>query len=109
MKSNGLAFEICGRGRETMKKRRKSIILRLAVCAFAVYIAATLIVQVIQIRNDSSKLALLKTQIAEQQDQNARTKRILAQNDAQFMESVARDDLGYAKPSERIYVDASGN
>lgn len=83
--------------------------LKLAVCAFAVYIAASLIVQAVSIRDDGAKLDLLKSQVTDQQNQNAQTKRILAENDQKFMESVARNDLGYAKPSERIYVDASSN
>ena len=92
-----------------MKKHRKSILLKLAACAFAVYIAATLVYDVVQIRESSDQLTLLRTQVTDQKNQNARTKLVLAENDEQFMESVARDDLGYAKPSERIYVDASGN
>lgn len=92
-----------------MKKRRKSLILKLAVFAFAVYIAATLIGQVMQIRRNSTQLASLKTQISDQKKENAETQRTLSENDEQFMESVARNDLGYAKPNERIFVDASGN
>lgn len=92
-----------------MKKRRKSLILKLAVFAFAIYIAATLVGQVMRIRQSSMELASLKAQIAEQDKENAETQRTLSENDEQFMESVARNDLGYAKPNERIFVDASGN
>lgn len=92
-----------------MKKRRKSLILKLAVFAFAVYIAATLVSQVMHIRQNSMELASLKAQIAEQNKENAETQRTLSENDEQFMESVARNDLGYARPNERIFVDASGN
>ena len=92
-----------------MKKHGKSFMLKLAVCAFAVYIAASLVYQTVQIRESSAKLSLIKAQVADQQKKNAQIKRELAENDEQFMESVARDDLGYAKPNERIYVDASGN
>lgn len=92
-----------------MKSHRKSFLLKLAVIAFAVYICGTLIYQTVQIRQSSDQLARIKAQLAEQQEQNAQTERILSENDEQFMESVARDELGYAKPSERIYVDASGN
>ena len=92
-----------------MKKHRKSILLKLAVCAFAVYIAATLVFQAVEIKNSNNKLALIKTQLANQQKTNAKTKRLITENYEQFIESVARDDLGYAKPNERIYVDASGN
>jgi cell division protein FtsB len=92
-----------------MKSHRKSILLKLAACAFAVYIAATLIYQTVQIRQSNDQLARLKAQVADQQEENAQTERVLAENDEQFMESVARNDLGYAKPNERIFVDASGN
>ena len=92
-----------------MKKRRKGFILKLAVCALAVYITASLVYQVYEIRQSSAQLELLKKQVTEQQKENEETKRVLAENDEQFMESVARDELGYAKPGERIFVDASGN
>jgi cell division protein FtsB len=92
-----------------MKKHRKSFILRLAICAFAVYITASLVYQAYRIRQNSAQLDLLNKQISEQQKENEEIKRVLAENDEQFMESVARDELGYAKPGERIFVDASGN
>lgn len=83
--------------------------LKLAACAFAVYIAASLIYQVIRIRQSDAQLTALKAQVTEQQKENAQTERLLSENNNQLMESVARNDLGYAKPNERIYVDASGN
>jgi cell division protein FtsL len=92
-----------------MKKRRKSLLMMIAVCAFAVYIAATLVNQTIQIRKSDSELATLKSQVVDQQKQNAETQRMLNENDGQFMENVAENSLGYAKPNERIFVDASGN
>jgi cell division protein FtsB len=92
-----------------MKKQRKSLMLRLAVCAFAAYLAVTLINQATQIRTRSEQLATLKTQVTQQQKQNTETQRLLSEKDEQFMQSVAENDLGYAKPNERIFVDASGN
>lgn len=91
------------------RRNRKSFLLKLAVVAFAVYISGTLIYQTIQIRQSNDQLARLKAQLAEQEEENAQTQRILSEDDEQFMESVARQELGYAKPSERIYVDTSGN
>lgn len=92
-----------------MKKHGRGLLLKLAAFVFAVYIAVTLITQVVQIKSGNAQLALLKAQVADQQKDNARTKQLLSENYDQFVESVARDDLGYAKPSERIYVDASGS
>jgi cell division protein FtsB len=98
-----------GRERETLKKQKKSFLLKLAVCAFAVYIATTLLCQTIRIRESSAQLALLKDQVSDAQKKNAQTQRLLNESNDKLMESVARDDLGYAKPNERIFVDASGN
>jgi Septum formation initiator len=92
-----------------LKKQKKSFLLKVAVCVFAVYIVVTLVFQTMRIRESSAQLALLKNQISDIQKKNAQTQRLLNENDDKFMESVARDDLGYAKPNERIFVDASGN
>lgn len=92
-----------------MKKRRKSLILKIAILSFAVYIAATLIYQAVQIRESNNRLAQVKSQLASQQAENEKIKALLSESDEEFMESVARDELGYSKPNERIYVDASGN
>lgn len=92
-----------------MKKRRKSFIFKIAVLAFAVYIVATLIYQAVQIRQSNDRLALVKSQLSSQQKQNEQIKRMLSEKDSEFMESVARNEFGYSKPNERIYVDASGN
>lgn len=83
--------------------------MKLAVFVFAAYIAVTLIGQAMQVRRNNVQLASLKGQISEQQKENAETQRTLSENDEQFMESVARKSLGYAKPNERIFVDASAN
>lgn len=90
-------------------KRRKNRLLRLAVCAFAVYILSTLVYETVQIRRSSEQLAQLHTQLQAQQQKNAETQRMLNETDEQLMENVARNDLGYAKPNERIFMDASGN
>lgn len=92
-----------------MKKRRKSLICKLAVLAFAVYVGVTMIFQLIQVKQKSEKIDSIKNQYAEQQKLTADTQRLLSENDQQFMESVARQKLNYAKPNERIYKDASGN
>lgn len=92
-----------------MKKHRKSLILRLSVFAFVVYIAVVLINLQLQIAKEKSTLADITAQCKVQQDKNAEIQRILSEDDSQYKESIARDKLGYAKPDERIYVNASGN
>lgn len=92
-----------------MKKRRKSLILKLAVFAFAIYIAASIVSQLVQMNRKNDQIGEISAQLSQQNKQNAETQRLLSESDEQFMESVARQKLNYAKPNERIYVDASGN
>lgn len=90
-----------------MKKHRKSILLRLAVCAFAVYIGATLISLQVQINANKSSADRLNAQAAVQEAKNQETQRVLNNKDqAQFIEEEARDTLNYAMPGERVFVNA---
>ena len=92
-----------------MKKHRKSLILRLSVFAFIVYIAVVLINLQFKISRDKATFVSVTAQYQTQQDKNAEIQRVLSENDDQYKESIARDKLGYAKPDERIYVNVSGN
>ena len=92
-----------------MKKRRKNLLLRLAVFSFVVYIAAMLINQQIQIGHKKAEIDTLNAQYQAQLSKNAEMQRELSENNDQYMESVARDTLGYAQPNERIYVNVPGN
>lgn len=89
-------------------KKRKSIVARLAVAAFVLYIAVTLITKQAQISQQKATLAKLSGQLQQQQGTNAEMQRVLSENNDQYMASVARDKLGYAKPNERIYIDVAG-
>lgn len=93
-----------------MVKKRKSILLRLAVCAFIVYIAATLISLQMQINKTQNVLSSLNNQCKAQQSQNDELMRLLSTgNKNEYIERVARDKLNYVKPGERVFVDVSGN
>lgn len=92
-----------------MKKRRKSLLLRLAVFSFAVYIAVMLIQQQLQVGRKKTEISSLKLQYQQQLSRNDELQRSLSENNDQYMESVARDTLGYAHPNERIYVNVPGN
>jgi cell division protein FtsB len=92
-----------------VKKHRKSLILRLSVFAFIVYIAVVLINLQFQISRDKATVVSVTAQYQAQQDKNAEIQRVLSENDDQYKESIARDKLGYAQPDERIYINVSGN
>ena len=96
-----------------MKKRRKSIVLRIATCAFVIYlfyIGITLFNLQMQISKKQSVLTTLSAQVTAQQTQNENTQRLLAmKNNDQLMESVAKDKLNFAKPGEKVFINAAGN
>lgn len=93
-----------------MAKRRKSILLRLAVCVFIAYLGVTLVSQQIRISSEQSKILSIKNQITGQNAQNEQIKRLISTaNDDKFTEDVARDKLDYALPGERIFVNTPGN
>jgi cell division protein FtsB len=95
-----------------MKKRRKSIILRLATCSFIiylVYIGITLFNLQMQISKKQSELATLSFQVTAQQTQNENTLRLLAMKSNDQMESVAKDMLNFANPGEKVFINAAGN
>lgn len=90
-----------------MKKHRKSLLLRLAVVAFAVYIGATAISLQVQINGKQAETNRLNSQAAAQEAANGETQRVLGnKNDAQFIADEARDTLNYAMPGERVFVNA---
>lgn len=89
--------------------KHKSVIFRMALGAFIVYIAVTLIQQQVQIGQHKAQLAQLQTQYKQQQGKNAELQRVLSENDDQYMAGVARDKLGYTKSNERIYINVAGN
>jgi cell division protein FtsB len=96
-----------------MKKRRKSIILRLATGSFImylVYIEITLFNLQMQISKKQSDLSTLSAQVTAQQTQNENTQRLLAmKNNDRLMESVAKDKLNFANPGEKVFINAAGN
>jgi len=91
------------------KTKKKGRLLKLALCVFIVYIGALIFQQQVQIKQKQAQLAGLNSRYSEVQSQNAELQKELSDNDSQFILSVARDKLGYAKPDDRVYIDVSGN
>ena len=83
------------------KKQRGSLLLKLAIFAFAAYIVFALVNQQVQINEKSQELADLQEQVETQKIKNEETK--------EYIERVAREDLDYAKPGERVFVNIAGD
>lgn len=94
------------------KKRKKSILLRLAVLAFVAYIVVTLVNQQVQISEKKAQLQSMNEQIRVQEIQNEDLKRVVNAGEGEnedYIERVAREGLDYAKPGERVFINIAGN
>ena len=94
------------------KKQRGSLLLKLAIFAFAAYIVFALVNQQVQINEKSQELAELQEQVETQKIKNEDMKHALNADEEEtkeYIERVAREDLDYAKPGERVFVNIAGD
>ena len=88
------------------------LLLKIAICAFAVYMIAALINQQVQISEKSKELSEMQQQLEEQNIRNEELRRALSdgsEQNSEYLERYAREELGYAKPDERVFVNIAGN
>ena len=84
------------------KMSLSAVALRVGLAGLLLYLVVSLVYVQIDIVSKRQQLAV-------QQAQNQELQRTLDVDDeAAYMERVAREKLGYAKPDERLYVDMSG-
>lgn len=85
--------------------------MKFAVVCFAVFFIASLVVQQVRINDKEEKLEELKAQLSTQQVKNEEIQQSLDNSGGleDFAEKKARSELDYAKPGERIFVDAGGS
>ena len=92
-----------------VKKRRKSVILRLLLLAFSVYILISLINYQVQLTNHRRDLAEKQSTIEAKNLEVSELERLLESGtESQLIERAARERLGYVYPDEQVYVDLSG-
>ena len=96
---------------EGKKKRSKGkIALRIAIAAFLIYVIISFISQMVQISQKQGQLSDLQQQLSVQNQKNDELKEALDAGIAEsgeYIERVART-YGFAKPSERIFMNISG-
>ena len=91
-----------------MKNRKHSVILAVLFSALVCYFVATLISLQVQVRAQENSVENLKEQYQQQLDENAELQRLIEEgNESDYIEKIAREQYGYAKPDERIYYDSS--
>ena len=94
-----------------MKKRKSSFGKKLVtiVCVFLFgYLVFNLVVCQVNTGTKRQELAAVQNSLEEQQTANEELNRELASGDKTIIERAARDELGYARPNERVFVDVSG-
>ncbi len=94
----------------TQKERKVSIILRLVLLIFAIYIVFSLGNLQIQLVQSKKELAAIN---ATKEEKILKVNQMLdlLENgeEADFIERAARERLGYAFADEQVFVDLSGN
>ncbi len=93
------------------KKPKKSILLRIAVFAFAVYAFAALIQEQATLGEKKQELASVKRQIQIQEIENEDLKSAIGSGknvQSDYIEKAAREGLDFSKPGERVFVNIAG-
>lgn len=95
------------------EKYRGFVPRRIALFVLAGAALVTLVFWQMRISDKRAELAALQTQIEMQNTKNAEIQKTVSslENDnglKEYAERKAREDLDYAKPEERIFVDVGG-
>lgn len=90
------------------KKRKNSIILAVLLCALVCYFVATLISLQVKVNAAENNVSQLESQYRHQLDENDALEEIIESGEeADYIERIAREQYGYAKPDERVYYDSA--
>ena len=89
------------------KRRKLTLIACFAVCAY--FVISIISVQM-EIYKEKQKLADIQQQINDTQLENDELSRIVyGAGEAEYIERIAREKLGYAAADERIFEDVAGS
>ncbi len=97
-------------------KRGSNWVLYIAVVAFVLYIAVTIVDQNVKIRSAQDELAELDDKISLQKIKIEELKTVaeaVEKNDldsySDYIERIAREELGYVKSGEVVYINIAGD
>lgn len=94
------------------KRNKKFILLYVALAAFVVYAAFTIINQSIEISDKKAELSSINKQleiVEIKSDYLKEIKNYKGKDLSEYMENIAREDLDYIKNGERVFVNVSGD
>ena len=96
---------------KTVKKKASisGLVAKLLVAVLGVSLIANLVSGQLQAARMRQELDEVTQQVAQQQEQNQELQQIMESGDEDaYIERVAREKLGYARPGERVFVDITG-
>ena len=98
---------------ETTKKpkKKRNIIFGVLLVLFAAYAVVTLISQQVQINQKQSELSELEYKIIIQEVKHGEVEQVYNSSDKEneeYIKKIARDELGYAEPDERVFINIAG-
>lgn len=94
------------------KKYKGSLLLKIAVFCFAAFLVSMLISQQISINEKKAELEELEEALREQEIINDELRYDLEGEDTdsdEYAEKVARRELDFVKPGERVFYNVGGN
>ena len=89
-------------------KSKKSALIRIALVLFCLYAVVMWIHVQLEISEKESQIADTKSQIEAQKSTNEKMKNALENEDPDYIEQAIRNELDYAKPGEKVFIDISG-
>lgn len=98
---------------ETTKKpkKKRNIIFGVLLVLFAAYAVVTLISQQVQINQKQSELSEIENKSLIEDFKIEEIKNVYKSSDEEneeYIKKIARDELGYAEPDERVFINIAG-
>lgn len=94
------------------KRKKRYLLLYLAIIGFAFYAVITIINQNVQIADKKSQLKDLQQQINVIEIQTQYLQKVQGYKGeelSEYMEKIAKEELGYISEGERIFINVAGD
>lgn len=96
-------------GQKKAKKSMRSLFFKAAAVFVVFYLLASFVGGQLKLAEKQRELDVLTVKVELQAEANKELLRMMqADDDAAYVERMAREKLGYAKPHERVFVDLTG-
>lgn len=94
------------KGKETTLR---GLLLKLGLAAVAVYLVFSFINGQMKVAQKQQELTELSARLEVQAEENRELERLMeADEERTYIERMAREKLGYARPQERVFIDLAG-